>query len=179
MVVDVERCGGCRTCTVACNLANGTPPGVSWCTVVTGESGEYPNPRVTETPRQCLQCADPPCVAVCPTGASAKRPDGIVAGDAESCSSCGDCVDACPHGMRQITDVRPYRPEIGFTAFEEGAYAKRHPGVPEKCDDCLELVVQGRQPVCVAACPSHARRFGDLDDPDSEVSRIPRRRRAY
>jgi len=179
MLIDVERCGGCRTCTVACKMANATPPAISWCRVQTREGGKYPVPELSHIPRQCMQCAEPPCVPVCPAGAGHRRPDGVVALDAAKCSGARACIGACPYGMRRVSEIRPYHPESGFTAFEEAAYRERHPGVPEKCDFCVARVAQGEQPVCVAACPSHARLFGDLDDAGGEVAATLARRRSY
>jgi tetrathionate reductase subunit B len=86
----------------------------------------------------------PYCVYNCPTGATYKRKDGIVAIDSEACIGCGYCVDACPYGARFIDPAR---------------------GIAEKCDFCTERLVAGREPLCVEVCPSQVRTFGDLHDP--------------
>src|SRR3972149_1731048 len=101
MAIDLRRCTGTYACVTACKAANYTPPGVLWARVVKREVGDrYPAQRVT-LPLLCMQCADPPCVKVCPTGATYRRDeDGVTAMDSDKCIGCRYCIMACPYGAR-------------------------------------------------------------------------------
>jgi Fe-S-cluster-containing dehydrogenase component len=180
MVIDLKRCTGCHGCAVACKAENGTPPGVWWSKVLVHEEGKYPSARILHTPVLCMHCENAPCVDVCPTGASYKRPDGVVAVDYDKCMGCKYCETACPYDARTLVDeIKPYYPEFGFTPYEQLMYQKHQEGVVEKCNFCTERVAQGKEPACVATCPSYARFFGDLDDPNSEVSKLIAQRGGY
>ena len=116
-------------------------------------------------PRSCLHCETPACVTVCPTGASYKRAeDGIVLVDEDKCIGCKLCSWACPYGAREYSDVR---------------------GTMQKCTLCVDRIYNesfdevDRQPACVMACPTRARHFGDLGDPDSAVSKLVAERGGY
>lgn len=173
MVIDPNRCSGCSACAMACKAQHGTPPGVWWSKVLTKETGEYPAARIFFVPVLCMQCENPPCVEVCPTGASYRRDDGIVAVDYDKCMGCGYCRVACPYDARTFTDkIEPYYPELGFTPYEELMYKNHQAGVAEKCNFCAERLAQGEEPACVVTCPAGVRFFGDLDDPNSEVSQL-------
>lgn len=174
LVVDLDICVGCHACAVSCKAWNGAGgaappadtnpygenPGGVWFNRVHGyevmdERGEA---RVVHFPRSCLHCDDAPCVTVCPTGASYKRADdGIVLVDPDTCIGCKLCAWACPYGARE---------------FDEDA------GVMTKCTLCVDRIYnenlppERRVPACVAACPTGARSFGDLGDPESGVSRL-------
>jgi molybdopterin-containing oxidoreductase family iron-sulfur binding subunit len=127
-----------------------------------------------------MHCQEPPCLEVCPTGATQKREDGIVFIDADRCVGCRACMVACPYQSRYFNDqVRGYFPGQGLTPYEEWAYAKHPPDVVEKCDFCRDRLAQGKEPACVANCMTRARYFGDLDDPQSEVSRLIREKAGY
>jgi Fe-S-cluster-containing dehydrogenase component len=179
MVIDLGRCIGCHACSLACKAQNGTSSGVWWSKVLIAEVGQYPSSRVTSTPVLCMHCKNPPCVDVCPTGASYKRPDGIVAVNYDQCMGCRYCETACPYGARTFIDsLRPYYPKYGLTPYEQTMYAKHQVGVEEKCNFCMDRLATGQQPACVAACPGYARFFGDLDDPNSEVSKLITRKHA-
>lgn len=180
MVIDLSRCVGCHACAMACKAENGTPPGVWWNKVLTGEMGKFPNTRIIYTPTLCMHCQNAPCVDACPTGASDKRPDGIVAVDYDKCMGCRYCEIACPYGARTFVEaIKPYYPKFGFTPYEQMMYKKHQEGVVEKCNFCLERVEKGEEPACVQTCPAYARYFGDLDDPNSEVSKLIARRHGY
>lgn len=180
MVIDLKRCIGCYGCQVHCKSENGTAPNVLWSRVLFQESGKYPNVQKTALPLLCMHCGDPACVKVCPTGASVKRPDGIVTIDQNKCIACESCVVACPYQARSVyTKGKGYFREQGLTAYEEVSYAKHTSGVVEKCNFCLSRVAQGLQPSCVASCMAKARYFGDLNDPDSEVSILIESRRVF
>jgi len=180
MVIDLKMCTACHACAMACKAEHGTPPGMWWSKVLPKEIGKYPNARIVYTPVLCMHCQKAPCVDVCPTGASHKRADGIVVVDYDKCMGCGYCRVACPYDARTFVEkIEPYYPEFGFTPYEDLMYQEHQAGVAEKCDFCVERVEKGEQPACVATCPAYARHFGDLDDPNSEVSKLIAERHGY
>jgi phenylacetyl-CoA:acceptor oxidoreductase subunit 1 len=182
MLIKVDRCVGCYGCTAACKAENKTSKGVFWAAAIEGETGKYPNARRYYIPTLCMHCENAPCVDVCPTGASHKRPDGIVLVDYEKCIGCKYCVQACPYGARHFIDaIRGYYP-AGLTDWETWAYSGHKEGVVEKCTFCVQRVEAGVKagltpgvdreatPACVNTCLGRARVFGDLDDPYSQIS---------
>ncbi|GAB6174311.1 4Fe-4S dicluster domain-containing protein [Paradesulfitobacterium aromaticivorans] len=173
MLIDLRRCVGCFACVMACKAEHATPKGVSWNRVVVEEKGEYPKARMTFTPMLCNHCANPPCQEVCPTGATYKRPDGIVAVDQHQCIGCKYCMVACPYQARSFNEkTAGYFPEWGLTPLEKQGYSQHISGTPSKCVFCYDRVEQGKDPACVVSCPAHARIFGDLSDPKSEIARL-------
>lgn len=177
MVIDLKVCVGCHACTVACKASNGTPPDIYFARVHEREVGEYPHARREFLPVLCNHCDDPPCVEVCPTGASYKRIDGIVAVNGDICIGCRSCATSCPYEQRHY--VKPGLLEQGYfngelTKYEELKYQRWTEGTVIKCDFCMDRVDQGLQPACVDTCPPVARHFGDLSDPESNVSRLLR-----
>lgn len=184
MVADLRRCVGCQTCTAACKEANGTPVGVQWRRVLDLEAGEYPEVSRVFLPTGCQHCDHPACAEVCPSTATRKRDDGLVTIDYDLCMGCAACTQACPYEARYLID----EPEFAFGAEPTAAEAKRfdssHIGVATKCTFCIDRIdagiakglVPGRDPeatpACTQSCISGALRFGDIDDPDSEVSRL-------
>jgi Fe-S-cluster-containing dehydrogenase component len=141
------------------------PTGTFFNRVQTYEAGSFPNTETIHFPKSCLHCEDPPCVPVCPTGASYKRKeDGIVLVDYDKCIGCKYCAWACPYGAREFDEERQ---------------------VMTKCTLCVDRIYdellppQDRKPACVKACPTGARLFGDVKDPDSEVSQAIRERGGY
>lgn len=152
MLIDVRRCYGVHACSVACKAEFNVPLGKTRSWVEYVEKGTYPNVSRSFLPRLCNQCSEPNCVSVCPTNATYKRKeDGIVVVDQDICIGCKYCIQACPY------DARFTHPDTGTV---------------DKCDFCIHRVSQGLEPACVEACPSRARIFGDLNDPDSEISRM-------
>ena len=177
MVIDLKRCFGCYGCQVSCKAEHATPPGVFFARVVKRESGTYPNVRKVFLPMLCMHCETPPCEAVCPTGATFKRPDGIVDIDREICVGCRYCMQACPYEARYFhAKERFYFGAQGPTEYEAVGYAPHPTGVVMKCDFCAQRLTRGEKPSCVMTCPTNARTVGDLDDPHSEVSRLIKER---
>jgi phenylacetyl-CoA:acceptor oxidoreductase subunit 1 len=183
MVIDLRRCVGCQTCTIACKQEHALPPAVQWRFVADCEVGEYPDVRRVFLPMQCMHCAEPPCVPVCPTGASRQREDGIVWVEYGACVGCGYCAMACPYHARHL--VHAADGYFGVPTPSESASARpdRH-GVMTKCTFCKERVDGGRDaglvpgvdaaatPMCAVACIAGAIVFGDLDDPTSRVAQL-------
>ena len=180
MVIDLKKCIGCYGCQIFCKAENATPPGILWSRVLFYESGNYPEVKKMPLPVLCMHCEAPTCVDVCPTGASIRRQDGIVTVDSTKCIGCGNCVIACPYGARQLyLKDEEYFPGQGLTPYEKAGYQKHTIGVVGKCDFCLPRIEKGLEPACVQNCMAKARCFGDLDDPDSEVSQLIRDRGAF
>jgi sulfite dehydrogenase (quinone) subunit SoeB len=180
LVIDLDTCVGCHACAVSCKQWNTSaepgaltdfnpyqaePTGV-WLNRIHGfEFGEGEHGRTVYFPKNCLHCAEPDCVTVCPTGASYKRAeDGIVLVDADLCIGCKLCSWACPYGAREFDDDS---------------------GIMRKCTLCVDRIYDEnlpnaeRVPACVAVCPTSARHFGDLGDPNSTVSRLVAERGGY
>lgn len=176
MVIDVKLCIACQACTMACKAENATPPGVWYTRVLEREEGKYPNPRKIIIPALCNHCQDPPCERVCPSGATHHREDGVVLVDYDECTGCKACITACPYDARFfIKDLNSYY-KGELVPFEKVGYAKHQVGVVEKCTFCVERTDKGLEPACVQTCPTSCRHFGDLDDPQSEVSILLRSR---
>ncbi len=184
MVADLRRCVGCQTCTAACRIANGTPPGVQWRRVLDMETGTYPDVRRTFVPVGCMHCEDPPCMQVCPSTATQKRDDGIVTIDYDLCIGCAYCAVACPYQARYKVERESYAYGAEPMASE---VEKRDPdriGVSTKCTFCVDRIDDGiaegltpgedpdATPVCVNSCIADALHFGDVEDPDSNVSKL-------
>ncbi len=155
-------------------------------------SGTFPKTRRRFLPRPCMHCEDAACVDVCPTGASHKRPDGIVIVDYDKCVGCRYCVLACPYGARTANESKQrYYPDEEPTPLDILSSQKHKVGTVEKCTFCAHRIDKGvaeglkpgvdwdATPACCIACPTGARVFGDLSDPDSEVSRLIRERHSY
>lgn len=173
MAIDLQKCIGCGACIVACKSHNNTPKGIGWSHLVFEEEGTYPNVSIDVTPVLCMQCANPACVNVCPTGASWQSEDGIVHVDESRCIGCRYCIAACPYGARQFMEGKPesYYPTKGDKfAFMTAQEQNFKPGIVTKCDFCTARLEEGKEPACVATCPAQARIFGDLSDPSSKIS---------
>ncbi len=168
MVLDLNRCTGCMTCVMACKEENLTRPGVWWNRVLALESESLD--RMTYLRYACMHCDDPPCVPVCPEHAIYKSPDGIVLIDQEKCHGHGACMKACPYDVIDRNPDQDYFPEEKLP-FEETPDAHRiHPrGKASTCTLCVHRIEQGKEPACVAGCPSRVMVFGDLDDPESPI----------
>ena len=169
MVIDLTRCTGCQTCVVTCQLHHDQPVGIAWGRVDAQEWGTWPESGRAYLPHACMHCQDAPCVAACPTGASIQHEDGIVTVDYEQCIACGSCAMACPYDARRQNNVEEYYFGATEPAPYEG-YAEARANVFEKCIFCADQVDAGQDPWCVQGCFCGARIFGDLDDPESDIS---------
>lgn len=189
LVIDLDICVGCHACAVACKewndggdfgpLADDDPYGAEphgvWFNRVHSYEIAGPGsrpPQMVHFPRSCLHCETPDCVTVCPTGASYKRADdGIVLVDEDKCIGCQLCAWACPYGAREIALPHPK------AAASDAGRKDSKRGTMQKCTLCVDRIYnetldeRDRQPACVLACPTRARMFGDLGDPDSDVSK--------
>ncbi|MDG7007430.1 MAG: 4Fe-4S dicluster domain-containing protein [Nitrososphaerota archaeon] len=183
MVVDLNRCVACTGCVAACAVYHNLPNGILWNKVVYSEEGRFPGVRRLQMPKACQQCDNTPCVKVCPTGATYKRADGIVMVDYSKCIGCKYCVAACPYDARSfLANITPWY-DSGFTSLENLS-PNQQAGVAQKCTFCADKIDAGVKagstpgvdrnatPACVNTCPVGARYFGDLDDPNSNVSQI-------
>jgi len=184
-IIDLDKCTGCDSCSIACKAENNVSLGRFRTVIQRKMIGTFPNVTKVNLPIMCNHCEGseedkvPPCVTACPEypgerlayetpdgkkiryrgGATYKRPDGLILIDAEKCIGCGKCIDSCPYGVRS------------FDPFVQ-AGAKPEKQAADKCDFCKHRIDNGVEPACVNTCQGRARIFGDLNDPDSEVSRL-------
>ncbi|MCB1662971.1 MAG: 4Fe-4S dicluster domain-containing protein [Pseudomonadales bacterium] len=184
MVADLNRCVGCQTCTAACKHTNATPPGVQWRKVLDVEVGEYPDVDRIFMPVGCQHCAEPPCMEVCPSTATGKRDDGIVTIDYDICIGCAYCFVACPYQAR----YKVSKPSFAFgdkpTENEAERFDEARINVAMKCNFCSDKVDSGKEkglipgidpdatPACANACIAGALHFGDIEDEESNVSKL-------
>ncbi|MBI5231189.1 MAG: 4Fe-4S dicluster domain-containing protein [Coriobacteriales bacterium] len=190
MVIDVKACVGCRKCVYACVRENniGRNSGFTYIQVLEMEPGkielETANANYEEggrpdkwyLPVQCMHCAKPTCVYGCPVKATWREPDGIVVIDYDKCISCRNCMVTCPYFARHFNWVEP---EVPKNEVNPKVPLHDKAGVVEKCTFCIQRTRNGKTTACTEACPVGARKFGDLNDPDSEVSVLLRTRRAF
>ena len=197
MVIDTRKCVGCSACTVGCSIENRLPPGVVYRPVIDTEIGTYPNVTRRFMPRPCMQCENPPCVAVCPVGATFKRPDGIVAIDYDACIGCRYCIPACPYQARTFDFGENWTDNAAtgsiaalaldggsanedLPSFEYGEERTRRDGViptspvgnARKCTFCAHRLDKGMLPMCVSTCIGRATFFGDLNDSTALISEL-------
>lgn len=182
MLIDLDKCVACQACTIACKAENNVGTGLQWNRVlaVKDKNSKYPNVKVELVPRPCMHCEKPPCLAVCPVGAITKRADGIVMQDYPKCIGCRRCLAACPYGARSFNFKAPHDEYEGRPGYynPDPNVAVRPANKVEKCTFCFQRVDKDLEPACVGACPSRARTFGDLEDPDSDVARLIQKRKA-
>ena len=196
MVIDLQRCVGCGACSIACRNENNVPDGIYWSNKLTETVGTFPNVRYHYIPTLCNHCQYAPCVRGCPTRAMHKLENGITMHDPDKCIGCKYCEFNCPYGVIYFNWGKPHKfwrddkalikgctssPEeevkkVGGTgvpyynpARAETLEGIRPKGVVEKCHFCTQRTRKGRQPACMEACPTGARIFGNLLDPNSEL----------
>lgn len=204
MVIDLDKCTACQSCTAACRMENNTPVAgpnqaeagraILWNEVLPFIEGEYPNLSVKMIPRPCQHCDHPACIKVCPVKATYKDEEGIVLVDYDRCIGCRMCTVACPYQVRYFNWFPAEWPDaLQMHLNPDPEVAPRPTGVVEKCTFCIQRLRRARQkaeqegrpfvatdfvPACVQTCPARARYFGDLDDPASLVSKLAHSPRA-
>ncbi|MHC5009374.1 MAG: 4Fe-4S dicluster domain-containing protein [Planctomycetota bacterium] len=203
MVIDLDRCTACQACSVACRQENNVPFGgpdeakagrsIFWMQMLSVISGEYPELDATFIPRPCMHCAHPACIKVCPVGATYQNEEGIVAQIYERCIGCRYCTVACPYTVRSFNWHAPHTPEP-LDNIRNRDVSVRPKGVVEKCTFCIQRIRAAKEEAraedrelrdgdvvtaCQEAGPASAITFGDLNDPESEVRRLSRSKRAF
>ena len=194
-LIDTKRCMGCRACVAACAVENHFTPDAAWNVMIEYEVGTYPKVKKIFNTMGCMHCDVPACKAACDyVGAKAisKNEFGVVLIDYDKCIGCGYCASTCPYGVPQYNaDLKPLSPGNGPIGEETIPLAARHPThrkkakVVEKCTFCAhkldQAVADGKvdrigkdqayTPACDLVCPTQARMFGDIDDPNSDISK--------
>lgn len=195
-VLNIGRCIGCRKCVYACMKENNTShdPQIQYIRVLKVKQGaidletsshDYPENEAADEkyyymPVQCQQCRKPPCIKVCPVKATWKEKDGLIVVDYNWCIGCRYCEAACPYHARRFNFSKPnipaedLNPEMGYLSNRI-----RPLGVMEKCTFCLHRTRIGLYPACHDACPTGARKFGNLRNPNSEVRKILEKERVF
>jgi menaquinone reductase, iron-sulfur cluster-binding subunit len=205
MVIDLDRCTGCQGCAVACRMENNIPMAgpedtakgrsIFWMSLLTTSRGTYPLLGQQFLPAPCNHCEDAPCIKVCPVGATTQSEDGIIQQVPDRCIGCRLCQVSCPYTRRYFNWSHPeWRAE--WRAKLNPDVTVRPHGVVEKCLFCHHRVRAAREqargegralddddvrrlPACAASCPAEAITFGDMNDPDSTVSRLAASPRAF
>lgn len=192
---NISKCKGFRRCVEACINENNLDrkAGTQYIRIFEMEDGvvdldeadatfqhEVPAEGHFYMGTQCFQCANPPCVRVCPVGATWQEPDGITVVDYDWCIGCRYCMAACPYWARRFNWSAPEVPAAEVNADQHylGNRARKK-GVVEKCTFCIHRTRQGRLPACAEACPTGARVFGNLLDPDSEIRWVLANKRVF
>lgn len=203
MVIDLDRCTGCQSCVVACSVENNQMLGsqeeaamgrvIRWLKILPETKVEGSHIKQSLIPMPCQQCDNPPCTRVCPTSATFMSPEGIVGQVYDRCIGCRYCVNACPYTCKFFNWGEPLWPTEMKPSFNPDV-SVRYKGVVEKCLFChhrlqrakdkarekgLPLQEEDYIPACAAACPAKAIVFGDLNDPESEVSKLATDPRAF
>ncbi len=205
MVIDLDKCTACQGCVLACrqenNVANAGPEdtekgrAIFWMDVMTATTGEYPGVRREFIPMPCNHCEHPPCILVCPVGATSQSEEGIIQQIPDRCIGCRMCANACPYTRRYFNWATPHWPEQLRQSLNPEVSVRPH-GVMEKCEFCHHRIQSLRErvrmdgrtltdadvqklPACAEACPADAIVFGDFDDPESLASRLRAGPRAF
>lgn len=203
MVIDLDKCTACQACVAACKIENNVPFAspeeagkgrtIKWMDLLSVCEGEYPEVKLHMLPRPCMMCASPPCIKVCPVGATYINEEGLVGQVYPRCIGCRYCMAACPYTLRYFNWYGPSWPELMQSGLNPDV-SVRPRGVMEKCSFCHHRLLRARDtaraegrelahgeyvPACVQACPPGAMLFGDLEDPESEVAKLARSPRAF
>lgn len=204
MVIDLDKCTACQACVVACKVENNVPISspkdaaegrvMMWMELLTEIEGEFPHfEKIRYFPRPCMHCDNPPCTKVCPTKATYKNDEGLVAQIYGQCIGCRYCANNCPYTVKSFNWYKPEWPEEMQHGFNPDV-SVRPKGVVEKCTFCHHRLIKAEEaakaegralragdyvPACVQTCPSKAMYFGDLDDENSTVWRLSRDTRAF
>lgn len=206
MVIDLDRCTACQSCTVACQSENNIPAAdpdqeamgrqIAWNELlVETDVAEYERAHGRFIPRPCMHCRHPQCIKVCPVGATYQSPDGLVGQVYGRCIGCRYCTVACPFTVRYFNWYAPEWPELAHSYLNPDV-STRVRGVVEKCVYCPQRIVEAKAraaaenrplrdedviklPACAQTCVGDAIRFGDMDDPESTVSRLAGSSRAF
>ncbi|HTP35429.1 MAG TPA: 4Fe-4S dicluster domain-containing protein [Candidatus Acidoferrales bacterium] len=202
MAIDLDRCTGCEACVVACHAENNLPVSnpeqaaegrtAHWIRVDRYYQGEFPDVKVKYMPVLCQQCDNAPCEPVCPVYATYHNPEGLNVQVYNRCVGTFYCANNCPYTVRYFNWFAPEWPEP-LELQHNPDVAVRMGGVMEKCTFCIQRIKRAKedaaqekrpladgevQPACVQSCPAEAMVFGDLDDPQSKVSRLAANGRA-
>jgi Fe-S-cluster-containing dehydrogenase component len=194
--LNLTRCIGCRKCVHACVAENNQSrdPAIEYIRVLEMPNGTFdmekgkhdyqpasvPRDGFFYMPVQCHQCKNPPCVKVCPVEATWQEADGITVVDYDWCIGCRYCEAACPYWARRFNYSKPVIPAEKINP--NMAYLGNRPrsiGVVEKCQFCIQRTRAGQLPACLEVCPTGSRKFGNILDPDSEVSYILKHKRVF
>lgn len=188
MAIDLDRCTGCQACVAACHAENNLPVSnpeqaakgraVHWIRVDRYYEGEFPDVRVKYRPVLCQQCDEAPCEPVCPVYATYKNPEGLNVQVYNRCVGTRYCANNCPYSVRFFNWFDPEWPEP-LQLQHNPDVSIREGGVMEKCTFCIQRIKRAEedgtsdiQPACVQSCPAEAMVFGDLNDSESNVSRL-------
>ena len=181
MVVDLRKCIGCESCAVICKELNQIPPG-KWRRVIDCGEKDFSNRQRLIVHLSCMHCSKPPCLEVCPTKATYRRSDGIIAIDYSKCIGCGSCIVACPYQARHILKPEELLNNENSLRNSGGKKTTDKAGVCTKCNFCYSRVDEGVKkglkpgvdeeatPFCANICSAGAIHFGDMDDKNSPVS---------
>ena len=184
MVVDLRKCIGCGTCKHVCSQLSPVPPDANWREIVEQTIKTNPGVKRFFVPTSCMHCENPPCLDVCPSKATKRRKDGIVYIDPDRCIGCYACIVACPYNARSVPESASIFVGSEVECQMDGTQRSKIIRTSTKCDFCRDRVVRGIEsglkvgtdfeatPFCVYYCISEALYFGDMDDPNSEVSKL-------
>lgn len=203
MVIDLDKCTGCGACQVACCMENNIPPSkqeearngrtILWMEIIAISEGSNSHEKMRFLPRPCFHCENPPCVKVCPTGATYKNEEGFIAQIYSRCIGCRYCTNNCPYTAKYFNWTKPEWPEEMKKSLNPDV-SIRPKGIVEKCTFCHhrylkakeQVKIEGRSlqqgdyvPACVESCPAEAMYFGDMEDPVSQVSVLAESPRAF
>jgi len=203
MVIDLDKCTACQACLVACQAENNIPNSnphtarggrnIHWMEIIPFVEGEYPHTEMRLLPRPCMHCDNPPCIKVCPVGATQLSSEGIVGQINARCIGCRYCTTACPYTVKSFNWFKPEWPKV-MERYLNPDVSVRFNGVVEKCTFCHHRLQKARDqaayegrplrpgdytPACVQTCPAEAMAFGDLTNPRSTVAILSRSKRAF